>query len=167
MRIQVLEGDIAQVPVDALITAINSEFMWFGGIDSVIGRCAGQQFHNQAADALRLNPTTNVVVATQQYQHAGQFQNVVFTIDDINKPLEDVIRRSLDAAATAGYRTVSMPAIRLGVMKGLGGAQSEKVRDIVKAIRAHEKSTNNPLDQITIVIYNDTDLARNFIDELA
>ena len=167
MKVQVFQGDIAQVPVDALITAINSSGMWFGGIDGVIQRCAGLQFHNQAADTLVFDPTAKVVVAPWKHHHEGQFQNVVFTIDDVNEPLEDVVRRGLDAAAREGFRAVSMPAIRLGVMKDLGGTQAEKVRDIVNAIREHEKALENPLHEITIVIYNDAALAQDFTRELA
>lgn len=167
MKVQVFQGDIAQVPVDALIAAINSGGMWFGGIDGVIRRCAGPQFHNQAADALDFDRNTKVVVAPWRYRHEGQFQNVVFAIDDVNEPLEDVVRRGLDAAALAGFKTVSMPAIRLGVMKDLGGTQAEKVRDIVNAIREHEKAMENPLREITIVIYDDSALAQDFIRALA
>ncbi len=167
MDIHVYEGDIAHIEADALLTAVNSGGMWFGGIDGVIGRNAGQQFHNQAAAALQADPSVKVVVAPQQYKHEGWFKNVVFTIDDVDEPLEDVVRRGLDAAAAAGYRNVSMPAIRLGVMKNLGGTQTEKVRAMVAAIRNHADTHANPLDEVTVVIYGDTDLAHEFIRETA
>ena len=57
IKVNVVDGDIAAVPAQVLITAVNSGGMWFGGIDGVIMRAAGDQFHGQAAEALRTDPT--------------------------------------------------------------------------------------------------------------
>ncbi len=47
MYISVLYGDIARIPSQALITAINSEeWNWTGAIDFVIQRAAGAHFHS-------------------------------------------------------------------------------------------------------------------------
>lgn len=167
MDIHVYEGDIARIEADALLTAVNSGGMWFGGIDGVIERNAGRQFHDQVAATLQVDQSVKVIVAHQWHRHHGQFKSVVFTIDDLNETLEDVVLRGLNAAADAGYHTVSMPAIRLGVMKNLGGTQTEKVHAMIAAIRNHEKNHSAPLDEVTIVIYSDTNLAHEFIREIA
>lgn len=167
MQIYVYDGDIAYTKADALLTAVNSGGMWFGGIDGVINRTAGEQFHAHAAKALDADPSVKVVVAPQQHSHRGQFRDVVFTIDDLDEPLEDVVLRGLDAASAAGYRSVSMPAIRLGVMKDVGGSQTEKVRAVIAAIRKHEESSPRPLDEVMIVVYRDVNLSGEFVREFA
>ena len=159
MRTLVIEGDIAMVEADALITAINSSGMWFGGIDRVISRSAGNQFHAQAANALEADPATKVVVAPMLTDHNGCYEDVVFTIDDLNEDLKVVVRRALDAAAEAGYEDVSMPAIRFGVMRSIGGTPEEKVQAIADALREHEAEAPTPLKSVTIVVYGDPSLA--------
>ncbi len=134
MQVRVVDGDIAAQPAGALITAINSGGMWFGGIDGVIMRHAGEQFYAQAADALFANRSTKTVVAKQRGWHHGNFADVVFVIDDLDEALNVVVRRGLTAASEAGYTTVSMPLIRFGVMRDVGGTAQSKIDDIAMAI---------------------------------
>jgi O-acetyl-ADP-ribose deacetylase (regulator of RNase III) len=115
---EVIEGDIAAVPADAMITAINSEGMWFGGIDGVIQRHAGNMFHNQATAAMPLHHL-DTVVARKRGNHTAKFGDVVFVIDDLKSPLNKVVTAALKAASKAGYRHVTMPTIRTGVMLGV------------------------------------------------
>lgn len=155
----VIEGNIAEFPVDAVITAINSSKAWWGAIDEVIRQYATSQFHEQAARALSANPRTKVVVAPKVQEHIASFEHVVFTIDDLTEDLEVVVRRGLDAAASAGYKTVSMPAIRFGVMRNTGGTPQEKIQAIAAAIKAHEHRKGQVLKSVTVVVFNDPDLA--------
>lgn len=166
MQVHVCDGDISKFHVDALITAINSGQMWYGGIDAVITRSAGGQFHAQAAAALNEDPSAKVIIAERKLTCDANFKNVVFTVDDLDEDLDIVVGRALDAALAAGYQSVSIPAIRLGVMKDLAGTQSEKVQAIVKAIRDHEAKYAQPLHQVSIVIYDDASLSREFSETL-
>lgn len=159
MRINVVEGDVTQVRVDALITALNSSGMWFGGIDGVIERVAGHQYHDVAAHKLRGNPDTDVIVANPDHSHHGGFQNVVFVIDDLIEPLSLLVLRGLAAASDRGFTTVSMPMIRCGVMAGIVGTIEETVADIAKAVRAQATDATNKIEQLSIVVYQDPRMA--------
>jgi len=77
----VVQGDISRIESDALITAINSGGMWFGGIDGVIQRSANNMFHSQATSQMPLEDCQSVV-AMQNSTHNGAFKNVVFVVDD-------------------------------------------------------------------------------------
>jgi len=57
-------GDVASVRADALITAISSSGMWFGGIDRAIQRVAGSMFHTQALRGMPLFDGDVVYAAT-------------------------------------------------------------------------------------------------------
>ena len=159
MKISVIDGDITAVPAQALITAINSSGMWFGGIDGVIMRAAGDQFHAQAADALRIDRSVKAVVAKQRGWHYGNFVDVVFVIDDLEEPLNVIVRRSLTVAGDAGYHIVSMPLIRFGVMRDVGGTSESKLRDIVMAIEGAQNDVKNRIEKLSVVVYGDLALS--------
>src|SRR3990167_1163934 len=110
--ISVVSGDIARVKADALITAINSGGAWFGGIDGVISRAAGDLFHAQAGAAMPLTDGQTVVAHSNGRAHKGAFTNVVFVVDDLRRPLREVVQSGLRAAADAGAQSVSLPTIR-------------------------------------------------------
>lgn len=154
ITINLVEGDIAQVKADALVTAINSGGAWFGGIDGVIQRAAGPMFHAQAHAALPLSHT-QTVVARKRAPHRGQFGDVVFVIDDLEGPLSAVIIAALTAADEVGYKSISLPAIRTGVM--LGAVEKDAAtaaREIATGIESFAVGHTNTLQEMTIVVYN-------------
>ena len=68
--VKVQLGDITRVPADGLITAVNSEGMWMGGVDGAIARAGGGQFHQQA-QVLIGKQDGQVKVAGTQQPHQG------------------------------------------------------------------------------------------------
>lgn len=156
-KIAVNSGDIAHFPADALITAINSGGMWFGGIDGVIKRAAGGLFHSHAQSAMPLSDGSTVVARSNGHAHDGAFKNVVFVVDDLQRSLAEVVYDGLRAASDAGFKTVSLPTIRMGVMLGVVEKSAEQaavgmgvgVRQFLK------KNPDTPLESITFIVYND------------
>lgn len=155
--VSVQMGDITRVPADGLITGVNSEGMWAGGVDGAIGRAGGGQFHQQAQSLIG-GQTGQVKIATTQQAHQGAFKNVVFVVDDLNKPLYDVLTAGLEAADKAGMQSLSIPAMRLGVMKNVGGTEAEKIADMARAVRDFSAKSQNVKD-IKFVIYGDQETA--------
>lgn len=118
-KVQIVNGgDIRTEESDALITAVNSGKMWYGGIDGAIQSAAGNWFHKQAAEK-ELHDLMTVVAIGARTMHKGAFNNVVFVVDDLESPLRKVIYAGLEAADKANFRTVTVPGIRLGVMLGV------------------------------------------------
>ena len=156
VNIQVTSGDIARVPSDALITAINSSGKWFGGIDGVIQHNSGGLFHQQAKNAMPLRHG-QTVVTTGNIEHNGAFKNVVFVIDDLEGRLSDIIYNGLKAASDAGYSSVTLPTIRMGVMLGVVEKSVDEaigeMADAIRRFRADHPKTN--LSDIKFVVYND------------
>lgn len=166
MKIYVLSGDISQVGADALITAINSAAMWFGGIDGVISRVAGNMFHDQVNKQLPLEQN-ETIIARKTHDHHGQFENVVFVIDDLKSPLRNVIKSGLDAASDAGFKNVTLPTIRMGVMLGaVESTKEEALEEMIQGIRLHEE-TGSVIEHLTFVIYNDSNVHRMLKEMLA
>lgn len=160
LKVEVVDGDITQEPADALITAVNSGGMWFGGVDGAIMRVS-TQYHDGLADVLRHGRSRDVVTVVKREKHekyAGKFSTVVFVIDDLDEPLSVIVRRGLTEASTRGFRTVTMPMIRFGVMARVGGTPTEKMTDITQAIHDQMRDTENRIEHLKIVVYGDVAL---------
>lgn len=165
-KVEVISGDVSQIEADALITAINSGGMWFGGIDGVIQRCAGPWYHNQAA-AKQLTDGMTVVARGGSTPHRGKFVDVVFIVDDLRHPLKDVVAAGLRAADAAGMYTVTLPTIRMGVMLGkVEKTAQQAVTEIVTAVQEFVQGPPKCVAHIKIVVYSDDQTERLFRDTL-
>jgi O-acetyl-ADP-ribose deacetylase len=153
MKINVIEGDITQIKVDAIMTAINSGKMWFGGIDAAIQRVAGNTYHPYELPLSNLN---TIFASGSRDNHQGQFNHIVFVVDDLESKLREVIYHGLVAANDNGVKTIAIPTIRLGVMNGVVEKTNEEaLQEITAGIKMFQKSQKNPtLKQITFVVYN-------------
>jgi len=158
-KINVVSGDIARVKADALITAINSGGMWFGGIDGVIQRAAGNLFHQQAAKAALVDG--KAVVARGNNNSVAHFKNVVFVVDDLQRPLHEIVLAGLSAADDAGFATVSLPTIRMGVILGVvEKTPQEAVGEMAQGVSMFLAKNPKAVKDITFVVYNDAELER-------
>jgi len=162
-KIYTTEGDITQIPADALMTAINSGGLWFRGIDGAIQRVAGNMYHNQASQASPLRDL-QTVVARGTGKHRGKFRDVVFVIDDLESSLNDVVYAGLEAASNEGYRHILVPTIRMGVM---AGAREKTPQEAIMKM-AHGVSgfldkyaERTKLENIQFVVYNNPILAKD------
>jgi O-acetyl-ADP-ribose deacetylase (regulator of RNase III) len=164
VEVRVLSGDIARVEADALVTAINSFGMWFGGVDGVIQRCAGSHFHQQAGRAPLQDGKT--VVAYGDKPHKGAFRNVVFVVDDMRQPLRKVVLAGLEAADLAGFKTVTLPTMRMGVMLGLVEKTPQQAVDEMAAAVNAFKGSARSVETITVVVYKDAKVLRWLTDAL-
>jgi O-acetyl-ADP-ribose deacetylase (regulator of RNase III) len=157
VRVEVVSGDIAQIKADALITAINSGGMWFGGIDGVIERHAGLMFHKQAASQ-ELHDGMVVIATATGLQHAGEFGDVVFVVDDLQQPLRNIVALGLRAADEAGYESVTLPTIRMGAMLGVVEKNiQEAFREMRIGLKTALRDVKN-LESVTFVVYEDPGL---------
>ena len=157
------EGDIACVPADAMITAINSGGLWWGGIDDVIQRAAGEMFHRQAAAAMPL-AEGRVVQARKTGPHNGSWGDVLFIVDEFQHPLSWIVERVLRTASQEGYTSVSLPAIRTGVMLGKVEPDARTAVDqIGLGLRNFLVGRNTSLRTIHFVIYANPEVLRLMI----
>ncbi|OKJ16985.1 macro domain-containing protein [Kitasatospora sp. CB01950] len=126
MRITLVQGDITEQEVDAVVNAANSSLLGGGGVDGAIHRKGGPEI---LADCRKLRashygkglPTGRAVATT-----AGRLPArwVVHTVGPVFRPedrrqraelLASCYRESLRVAAELGARTVAFPAISAGI----------------------------------------------------
>ncbi len=167
-KIQVVEGDITQIPADALMTAINSERMWYGGIDRAIQRVAGDMYHSQANKISCLN-NLQTIIAKGTGKHRGQFRDVVFVVDDVISSLNKVIYNGLEAANTQGYESLLIPTIRMGVASNImENTPEEAIEEMINGLNNFKDkySTKTNLSDIKIVVYKNPELVKNIIQAI-
>lgn len=142
MEIEVVEGDLTQQHVDAVVNAANSSLLGGGGVDGAIHAAAGPALLAECralrrdvlpgglpvGDAVATGagelPATWVIHTVGPNRHAGQRD------PDL---LAACFRRSLDVAAHLGARSVAFPAVGAGAY---GWGVDEVARLAVGAVRA-------------------------------
>ncbi|MBP7774940.1 macro domain-containing protein [Candidatus Woesebacteria bacterium] len=155
----VLAGDVTKsVSVDAIITLVNSEGAWWGGVDGAIYRVAGPMYHNQLRAIMLSSGLDNgqvVVARGDSSKHLGNFDHVVFVVDDLYSPLAELLHAGLRVAREEGFKTIAIPLMRTGVMLGVVEKNLEAV--LLQMRIAFERFTqdgDNDID-VAIVVYND------------
>jgi len=155
-NVNVVDGDITKIKADALITAINSGGLWFGGLDGAIQRSSGFMFHAQAQAAMPLTDG-HIVFAPKRGPHNGKFEAVLFIVDDLHEPLYDLITLALEAAVSHKFMSVNIPTIRTGVMAGVYEPRSKALSELARAVNDFIEKNPNKLDDVNIVVYGNKD----------
>lgn len=159
-RARVCMGDITMYSADALIAPINSGGRWGGAIDGAIKRSSGPLFHRQAQAAMPLSDG-QVIYATpnDSYPHNGLFRSVIFVVDDVRQPLQNIVLYSLNKAEDLQLRRVVMPAMRTGVALGYFEVSLKQTLDeIALGITTFVRREPVYVEEVTVVVFDDMEI---------
>lgn len=167
MKLSVIEGDICKVVrVDAIATLINPQCSWIGGIDLAIKSVAGDMYHRQALTAAMFRGLRDgqvVIAEGSKRQHKGNFDNVIFVVDDFEKPLNQLVKSILLTARNQNYSSVALPLMRTGEALGIyEPSMRATVTNFLRGIIQYVEGNNPDLD-VYVVVYNDKE-AYNLIN---
>ncbi|MFI9256486.1 O-acetyl-ADP-ribose deacetylase [Streptomyces sioyaensis] len=156
-----VQGDITEQAVDAVVNAANSSLLGGGGVDGAIHRRGGPEILAECR-ALRDGhyggglPTGQAVATT-----AGRLPArwVVHTVGPVYAKSEDrsdllasCYRASLQVAGELGARTVAFPAISTGIY---GWPLADGARTAVATVRAALDAAPDAFDEIRFVVFDD------------
>ena len=146
MAIEVHEGDITKLAVDAIVNAANSSLLGGGGVDGAIHRSAGPEL---LAECRTLNGCrTGQAKITRGYRLPAR--HVIHTVGPVwhgghaGEPelLASCYRESLKLAEQHGLASVAFPAISCGVYGyPLEAAVKIAVREVREWLATHGKPT--------------------------
>ncbi|UTW45538.1 O-acetyl-ADP-ribose deacetylase [bacterium SCSIO 12696] len=164
-RIQVYQGDITQLQVDAIVNAANSSLNGGGGVDGAIHRAAGSQLMEAC---LQLNgcPTGQVKMTHGFDLPARYVLHAVGPIwQDGNHSEAELLascyRNALDISASERFRSIAFPAISCGVYRfPAEQAVDIAVREVVTAL-----ANNDHLEEVIFCCF-DEEMAERYRQKL-
>ena len=154
-QISIVEGDITDQEVDAIVNAANSSLLGGGGVDGAIHRRGGPEILAQCralrdgryADGL---PAGQAVATTAGRLRARWVIHTVgpvySTSEDRSEILESCYRSALQVADQLGARSVAFPAISAGIYRW-------PIDDAARIAVGTVKATDTKVEEIRFVLF--------------
>jgi O-acetyl-ADP-ribose deacetylase (regulator of RNase III) len=148
-EIEIVEGDITQVDVDAIANAANNH-LWMGaGVAGAIKRAGGEEIEREAVAKGPIAVGDAVVTGAGRLSAKWVVHGAVMG-QDLRTDAELVratTTRCLEAAEEVGARSLALPAFGTGV----GGFPLEDcARIMIGAVRAYEATT---LERVVFAVF--------------
>ena len=167
-RIEIVEGDITKLAVDAIVNAANTRLAGGGGVDGAIHRAAGPELHD-ACRKLGGCPTGDAKI-TPGFRLPARY--VIHAVGPVYRDgqhgepelLARCYRRSLELAREHGCKSVAFPAISTGVY---GYPFDEATRIALRTVLETLRDCPQ-IEKVVFVFFGkrDYDAARRIAEEL-
>ena len=151
-QIEIVQGDITQQDVDAIVNAANNH-LWMGaGTAGAIVRAGGREIEDEA---IRQGPiavgeavvTGSGDLACKHVIHAAAMgQNLVTSADNIRASTDNALKR----AEELGVASVAFPALGTGV----GGFDHRRAAEIMLGVCAEHSGAERSVRTIRFVLFD-------------
>jgi O-acetyl-ADP-ribose deacetylase len=152
-RVEVVDGDITNQSVDAIVNAANTTLLGGGGVDGAIQRAAGSEL---VAECRTLGGcATGQARITKGYRLPAKW--VIHTVGPVwrdgqsgeDELLASCYRASLALAEQHQVRSIAFPGISTGVY---GFPMERAARIAAREVRAHLEQSRN-IDRVLLVCF--------------
>jgi len=166
-RLELVQGDLTEETVDAIVNAANAYLRHGGGVAGAIVRRGGHQIQVESDAWVREHGPVNhsrpaiTGAGSLPCRYIIHAVGPVWGDGDEDAKLEAAVRGSLEAAGQAGLSSIALPAISTGIF---GFPRRRAARIIFQAIRGYfeeligshtaETVHPDPLQQIRLVLYD-------------
>jgi O-acetyl-ADP-ribose deacetylase (regulator of RNase III) len=151
VKLDVVEGDIAALEVDAIANAAN-DALWMGaGVAGALKRAGGEQIEREAVAQGPIPVGEAIATSGGRLQARWVIHGAVMGQDlrTSGELVDRTTRSVLDVAEELGAQSLALPAFGTGV----GGFPLEDcARVMVRAVREHDPRT---LDRVVFAVFGD------------
>jgi O-acetyl-ADP-ribose deacetylase (regulator of RNase III) len=154
-KIEIIQGDITKLDVDAIVNAANMTLLGGGGVDGAIHRAAGTELLAECRTLGGCRPGEAKI--TRGYGLPARF--VIHTVGPVwregegNEPeiLTNCYRSALQLAVENGIKTIAFPAISCGAY---GYPIPEAAQIAIKTTR-NFLATEDQIDKVIFVLWGE------------
>jgi O-acetyl-ADP-ribose deacetylase (regulator of RNase III) len=151
-QIEIVEGDITKLAVDAIVNAANTTLLGGGGVDGAIHRAAGPELLAECRTLNGCRPGEAKITCG----HRLPARSVIHTVGPVwrggkqheSETLANCYRSSLQLAVENGIRTIAFPAISCGAY----GYPIPEAAQIALKTTQDFLAIDNRIDKVTFVL---------------
>ena len=161
----VLQGDLTEARVDAIVNAANEQLLHGGGVAGAIARKGGPVIQEESR-RLAPVPTGGAVITSGGALEARYVIHAVGPRGgqpDADRLLASAVRSSLALAEERGLRSIAFPAISTGIF---GYPLASCARILTGEALAWLRERDHALEEIRVVLF-DAEAYRAFAEELS
>ncbi|PYK48089.1 MAG: O-acetyl-ADP-ribose deacetylase [Verrucomicrobia bacterium] len=154
-KIEIVQGDITKLEVDAIVNAANTTLLGGGGVDGAIHRAAGPELLAECRTLGGCQPGEAKI--TRGYRLPARF--VIHTVGPVwrggkhgePETLANCYRNSLQVAVENGIRTIAFPAISCGAY----GYPIEEAAQIAVNTTREFLATTDQIEKVIFVLWDE------------
>lgn len=164
--LELVQGDIIQQQVDAIVNAANTTLLGGGGVDGAIHRKGGRRILEECRQVRALDYPAGLPTGAAVSTTAGALpaRRVIHTVGPVwygggageERDLVNAWTASLEVALAEGLRTVAFPSISTGAY---GYPKDRAARTAVRAVNEFIDDHPDGFDEIRVVLFSDADHA--------